>query len=125
MATWITLKNGLAIANMSSPHPFTFTTGEVLPACSAEDAQKFKLEAIEVEYPGVKGTTDISLQWRITPEVRSLLEELNALPGIDIVLVPFPVMTAMKEAGIPIGKCRVIRVADRVSKAIFPDKFCI
>ncbi len=43
---------------------------------------------------------------------------------IDVVLVPFPVMTALKDAGISIGKARVIRVADRVTKMIHIDRFC-
>lgn len=122
---FITFLSGLTIANMSSPHPFTFTTGEVLPACSPEEAQRLKLDSIEVEVPGIKGTIDIKLEFRLNEVVKNHLQLLESNPNIDIVLVPFPVLTAMKEAGMPIGKCRVIRVADRVTKAIFPDKFCI
>ena len=125
MATYIRLTSGLVVANMSSPHPFTFTTGETLPACSPEEAQALKLDAVEVERPGVKGTIDIELTFKLNDVVRARLDELEALPGIDIVLVPFPVMEALKREGRPVGKCRVIRTADRVTKAIFPDKFCI
>jgi len=124
MSPVITLSNGLRVANMSSPHPFNFTTGEVLPACSPEEANRLKLESVEVETPGIKGTIDISLRWRLSPAVAEHLAALEADPGVDVVLVPFPVMTALKEAGCPIGKCRVIRSADRVTKAIYPDRFC-
>lgn len=120
----ITLKNGVRIANMSSPHPFTFVTGEVLPACTNEEAQMLKLDSVEVEKPGIKGTIDIELKWKLNETVQSHLSGLNAREDIDVILVPFPVMQAMKEAGWAIGKCRVIRVHDRVTKEIYSDRFC-
>ena len=121
----ITLNNGLRIANMSSPHPFTFTTGEVLPECSAEEANRLKLDAVEVEVPGIKGTIDIKLQFKMNKVVEDHLIELNNNEDIDIVLIPFPVLQCLREANWALGKFRCIRVADRVTKAIFPDKFCI
>ncbi|MDP6770943.1 MAG: hypothetical protein QF704_09640, partial [Anaerolineales bacterium] len=32
----IKLDNGLNVVNYSSPHPYTFDTGEVLPMCTKE-----------------------------------------------------------------------------------------
>jgi len=122
----ITLKNGVRVANFSSPHPFTFVDGSVLPACSPERAQATKLESIEtpVPHPTLPGVVDISLRWGMTHAIASDLAVLNERDDVDVVLVPFPVMTALKEAGQPVGKARVIRVADRVAKTIFTDKFC-
>jgi hypothetical protein len=125
MTPIITLLNGLRVANMSSPHPFNFTTGEVLPACSADEAQRLKLDSVEIEEPGIKGTIDIRLQFKLNEVVTTHLHELNAREDVDIILVPFPVLQAMKDSHWAIGKCRVIRVADRVSKAICCDRFCI
>ena len=41
----IKLYNGVNIMNFSSPHSYIFTTGEVLPACSDEVAQRYKLDS--------------------------------------------------------------------------------
>jgi len=47
----ITLDNGITIANWSSPHPFTFTTGEVLPACEPDRAKEMSLKIKETKVP--------------------------------------------------------------------------
>jgi len=39
--------------------------------------------------------------------------------------VPLPVMQAWKAAGNEPGKLRVCRVADRVTKTIYPDRFAV
>lgn len=120
----VTLKSGLVIANFSSPHPFNFVTGEVLPGCSAERARRGSLDITEVEKPGIKGTTDIEMTPNISVDVRFMIAEAQ-LSTADVVLAPFMVIEAMKRAEIPLGKFRTIRVADRISKAIYSDRFCI
>ena len=122
-----TLSNGVVIANFSSPHTFKFVDGTVLPACSAERAQAMKLEAIEELSPNPYRedcVQDIRLDWCITDLIVKELEKLNALRVVNVILVPFPVMTALKNADMDIGKARVIRVADRVTKLIHTDGFC-
>ena len=137
----VTLSNGLTVANFSSPHPFNFTTGEVLPACDSEWANEMKLDIEEIEYGMPKSFqvsvwTDVELNISIPPNVAEALHDLNHDDDIDIVLVPFMVLQAMKEYlminkvakepfDIDNNKCRVIRVADRITKEIYPDKFCI
>ena len=122
----VTLTNGVRVANFSSPHSFEFTDGTVLPACSAERAVVSKLVAIEDEtpHPTCDGVVDISLSWKMTDYILVELQKLQDDPEVDVVLVPFPVMTAIKEGGYVVGKARVIRVEDRVLKTIFIDKFC-
>jgi len=125
----VTLQNGLQVGNFSSPHPFLFVDGTSLEACSDERARALMLHAEEVTtngvaLPGGGHVQDIDLEFRLSEEVRVALEEAQAA-DCDVVLVPFPVIRAMKEAGMEIGKCRVIRVADRVTKAIFTDRFCV
>lgn len=118
------LVSGLVVANFSSPHPFTFTDGRVLGGCDAERSAALSLEQREVEH-AQNGWIDVKLTFEMSPAVSDELNQLNADPSIDIVLVPFPVMGAIKAAGLPIGKFRVCRTADRQTKVVFADKFCI
>ena len=111
------------IANFSSPHEFTFDDGTVLPACSKDHSRRMMLDAIENEdYNGV--WTDIKLTFGMSPEVRAHLTLLEKDDLIDIILVPLPVFQLIAAEG-DIGKARVCRVADRVTKVIHHDRFCI
>ena len=122
----ITLDNGLSIANWSSPHPFTFTTGEVLPACDPDRVKSMSLDIKETVFPAPIGLySDIEIDTSIPTVVRADLRKLQHNESIDIILIPFMVLDAIKKAGMHRGKCRVIRVADRMTKEIYPDKFCI
>lgn len=122
----VQLSNGLRVANFSSPHPFTFVTGETLGPCAPERAKALMLEAVEVETPGIKpGIVDIALTFRLTPEVETALDALESDESVDIIIVPLPVMTALKAVGRDLGKARCIRSADRITKAIYADKFCV
>ena len=82
------------------------------------------LGTLEHEEPGLKGTTDIVLEWAMSVAVEAALSELEADPEIDLIVVPLPVLTVLKDFDRPIGKARVIRVADRVTKAIHIDRWC-
>jgi hypothetical protein len=124
-ATIITLKNGIRIANFSSPHPFRFVTGEVLPPCSDVRANGMALNPVETESANPGGWKDVSLRFELTPQVTMGLDQLEANEEMDVILVPFPVMEALKRAGRAVGKCRVIRTANRVTKEIHSDVFCI
>ena len=126
METRVKLSNGLTVVNFSSPHSFVFSTGEVLPGCDAERSKALMLESVENGEDSPCGRYEnISLIFVMTTEVKAELDRLNADPTVDVIIVPLPVMTALKNAGLAIGKVRVCRSADRISKAIFPDKFCI
>jgi len=127
----IILKNGIRIANFSSPHPFNFVTGERLLACEDEWVNKMKLDIEEVEYfHGGSGIewVDVELKISIPKHVREALYILMHDSHIDIILVPHMVLQAMKnhkKYGMITDKCRVIRCADRITKEIYSDKFCI
>ena len=121
----VTLSNGLVIGNFSSPHPFNFTTGEILAACSPERALMGALEAVEIEATNGRWT-DIQLSFKLTPAVREALD-IAQQSAVDVVLVPLPVLQAVRAE--PSGaarwsKVRCIRCADRITKAIYPDRFC-
>lgn len=120
----VTLKSGVRVANFSSPHEFVFTDGSVLPGCDPERARVLMLENVELECFRERWY-DITLLFSMSDVVRSSLKELEENTDVDLVLVPFPVMEALKQKKMPIGKCRVCRVADRVTKVIHSDRFCV
>jgi len=125
----VELRSGVRIANFSSPHPFRFNTGEELGACSKERANALMLSSTEEESKNPGGWTDIHLSWGMTSAVLSALNRECSREDVDIVLVPFPVMTALKDSGdwedpLYRTKVRVCRMADRVTKVLFSDRFC-
>jgi len=101
-----------------------FEDGTVLSACSAERCKRGGLQTREVEKPTAIGTIDIELQFRMSENVIEMLAEAQR-SSADIVIVPFPVLDCLKRAGIPLGKCRVIRMVDRINKIASSKKFCI
>jgi len=146
----VTLKSGLRVGNFSSPHSFTFVTGEVLPACSPERAKALMLEALEVatrrehgldvRYHG--GWVDIALTFRMSDVVLDALravQPLIELGAVDVLIVPLPVKRAMDEWLAERARndealdilvevqhhARTCRVADRVTKTIYGDRFCL
>jgi hypothetical protein len=125
----ITLKNGINIANFSSPHPFNFITGEILPACEDKWSNRMKLDIEEIEHSDPEGFgiewVDVELKISIPKHVREALYILMHYDDIDIILVPHMVLQAMKNHSMITDKCRVIRCADRITKEIYSDKFCI
>jgi hypothetical protein len=123
MSPVVTLQNGIRIANFSSPHPFNFNDGTILPACSPERAKALMLESTEREIPRDRWT-DIELEFSMSDSVLTAIKELEKNDAVDIILVPFPVLQALEKAECYTQKCRVVRVADRVTKEIFCDKFC-
>lgn len=142
LAPVVTLLNSLRVANFSSPHPFNFTTGEVLPACEKDRVIAGELICEEEltecrvnrESPLEPGKTirveNLQLTWRLTETIQRELTALECDSGVDIVLVPFPLLSALREAygddyRLHYPKVRVIRCADRITKAIYPDRFCI
>ena len=137
----IQLKSGLLVANFSSPRPFLFDTGEILPACGDLRANELLLDSEEsVVVPDrlqrVPFTT-ISLNFKMSGVVEMALEEAIdkwVIGEFDVCLVPLPVMQVIhaharkvyvvnrSPAKMPF---RCIRVADRITKAICHDKFCL
>ena len=129
----ITLKNGLRVANFSSPHPFTFTDGTVLPAVSDELAKATMLGTEETLVPQRNARfRTISLEWSMTERVRDEIDywfTFFAMKKVDVVIVPLPVLLAMKktwlEKDLVKSPFRAIRVADRITKTIHDKLFCI
>ena len=131
----VTLKNGLRVANFSSPHDFRFDDGTVLPACPPDTVAGGKLVANEQATETVVNNVriqDIKLDFEFTDSCRAMLALLAHRHDVDIILVPLPVMQCAKREGKPgvmdevvMPKIRVVRVADRTTKVIHSDKFCV
>ena len=120
----ITLKNGLRVENFSSPHDFIFEDGSVLPGVDEATAREYVVRPIEKLCDNGRWV-DVELSFSMTGKVMERLSRLQKDETIDIIIVPMPMMTAIKAAGMSIGKCRVIRLVDRVKKIVSASHFCI
>ena len=124
----VTLSNGLRVANFSSPHPFNFTDGTVLAPCEPDRVKAGSLDRVDQEspFPGLLGVTAVVPKFRLNDALREELRRLQVATDVDVVLVPFPVLEAIREDGCyeELTKAATICVADRQTKAIFIDRFC-
>ena len=126
-------EKGIRVVNYSSPHPYTFHTGEVLPACSDKVAQETKLEANHGKVYNDKGWLDVSISYCLSKMQHEELPKLIAFNEIDIILVPYPVLNALKSElnwktywfDLVWEKIRVCKLHDRVTKVIRSDEFCV
>lgn len=135
-ATTVILTNGLRVANFSSPHPFHFEDGSVLEACAPDRVAAGALNREDEERPwGLWDRDDIIAvvpKFSLSEQVWSLLVELEQDKSVDIVLIPFPVLEALRNAkgidGIPyldmLSKVGTICVKDRQTKEIYINRFC-
>lgn len=121
----VTLSNGIRIANFSSPHPFIFEDGTILDGCTSDRVELGQLPVTEFESPGIKGTTDVLIDFNLNAECRYMIDLANKQEDVDIILIPFPLMQTLKAIGIKPAKLRVIRTKDRTTKEICIDRFCI
>tara|TARA_R100000995_G_C3367522_1_gene70227 strand:- start:61 stop:480 length:420 start_codon:yes stop_codon:yes gene_type:complete len=126
-------EKGIRVVNYSSPHPYTFHTGEVLPACSDEVARETKLEANHSKVYNDKGWHDVSINYALSKMQEDELTKLVDMNITDIILVPYSVMKALKDSldweihwySYVWDKIRVCKLHDRVTKVIRSDEFCI
>lgn len=122
----VTLSNGKKVANFSSPHPFTFEDGNILPAVPNEYAEKYKIDFKETEH--LNG--DIELSFGLTNDVRDLMRSWEILwvsDMVDVVFCPLPMIVAMRDAGMDVvnSPFRAICITDRINKLVSITKQCI
>jgi len=134
----VKLNSGVRVVNYSSPHPYIFHTGEKLHACSDKVAQDTKLVANHSKreskdlYGDPRGWHDVSINYSLSLMQEEELKELAEFDEIDIILVPYPVLNALKEENEHDArwddvfyKVRVCKLHDRVTKVIRSDEFCV
>ena len=134
----VKLSNGLIVGNFSSPHPFTFEDGNVIPAVNNNDSQRLKVNFIEtvVENESAVGFDadiykTISLDFELSNAVEYEMERWYKLwqdRKVDIVLCCLPMIQALKKKSsvdLLNGPFRAIRMKDRIKKLISIDTFTI
>lgn len=131
----ISLKNGLRVANFSSPHEFNFEDGSVLPACTKERAMVLNLARNDREvlwdgprspsWPTEELVLAVTPGFATTPEIIAELAELEGHWDVDIVLVPFPVLQSLRDEKMleKFKKVATVIMADRITKAASTTKF--
>ncbi len=134
----ITLSNGKKVGNFSSPHPFTFEDGSVLPAVSNEEAERLKVTFIETPvdkmmfrvHTGLDG--DVELKFELNDAVKKRMWEWSQMSDkklVDVVYCPLP--KAIKDENgysmyyLLTSPFRAIRIEDRIKKLVSIHKQCI
>jgi hypothetical protein len=145
----IALNSGVTVCNFSSFHPYKFNTGETLPACTKETADRHKLTTIEDKTPRWKSLDsfdekwlaedhepdwyDIKLTLKIPMHTIKDLKILAEMDKLDIIMVPYPIQSELNEnwrknADMYIiwcksRTCRKIDPRDH-SQGVYSNKFC-
>ena len=130
------LRNGVKVANFSSPHSFTFDDGTILDAVSDKTSTMLKIdfnEKLMILETGQSFDT-IMLTFGLSNVVKDKIRlwvEKYIKGDVDVVLVPLPMITAMRQSGewdndkLLLSPFRSIRIEDRTKKVISSKKFCI
>ena len=123
----VKLSNGVRVANFSTSHTLEFVDGTVLPACSLRRAKVLSTDISEIAVHTELGSgiliTDIVTTWAMSVEVEAELSRLSQLDGYDVLLIPIATMSAIKEARLPIHRCRCL-ILDQTGRVLI-DKFSI
>lgn len=127
--TIVTLSNGKRVANFSSPHPFEFEDGNVLPAHSPESANQLKVEFIEKL---INDDGDVLLTFELSPAVNDEMTRWMTLyreGQVDVVFCPLPMITAIKgnwsTDWLYDTPFRAVRIEDRINKKVSIWKQCL
>jgi hypothetical protein len=128
----VTLENGVRVANFSSPHAFNFTDGSVLPACDEARSRALSMDRNDEETPWTGPLFGVTAPiQQVKPKFvlnAATLLELEAAQqtwDVDIVLVPFPLLSALEQNGLleKFSKIATVIMADRITKNASIDKF--
>ncbi len=129
---FVTLTNGLKIANFSSPHEFKFEDGSILNKCSDYRANLLKVDFIENKIFNEKlKIYDIKLDFGLSEQLKDQIDFIiNYVDEFDIILIPLSMLNAMKNHNkynkkISLLPFRCIRTKNRLDKTIRIDEFCI
>ena len=127
-----TLTNGLRVANFSSPHPFNFVDGSVLPACDNDRCLALSMDrddevsAWPGKFVGVNAPVyQVKPVFVLNAATIDELEVLQESWDVDVVIVPFPLLTALQSKDLleRFNQVATVIMADRLTKAAHIDKF--
>ena len=136
----VDLSNGICVANFSSPHPFTFEDGTVLPACEEDRVIVGSVSPMETLIPARTDNNNIKFfQVELQPRIAS--EELHEMlcnahddprySYVDIILVSLMLLEAIKEHRTAVNydaqwhKCHAIRRPFRGANVVCAGRFCV
>jgi len=122
------LENGLRVVNFSSPHDFNFDDGSILAGLPADEVNRLSLDRDEIVLTektsrGVD-LVSVNMVFKLTDAINKKLDVLENDPDVDIILVPFPMLSALSTSR-GVGKARSVVMVDRVSKIASSHKFSI
>lgn len=128
----ITLKNGVKVANFSSPHTFTFEDGCKLEKCDAREAGLFKVQFKEKVVKDIRDIAGVEMDFMLSKPLLSRInmwEQLYNEKKVDIVFCSLPLLTAIKKI-LDVKELmkmpfRGVRTKDRNKKLILTDRFVI
>ena len=131
----VRLSNQLLVGNFSSPHPFTFDDGTVLPAVSDYDSERLKVNfnetVVDIKKYWIK---TVQLDFTLSQEVEWEMENWVKMwkhNDVDIVLCPLPMIQALQQVedygleGVLESPFRAVRMKDRIKKTSSIDTFCV
>lgn len=91
------LVNGATVTSLS-PHQFKFSDGTILAPQNSDVVAMFTLRRELANVGSIKGMTLNSVSFVLSDEQLTNLGQLSALA--DIVVCPFPFLTALREMGV-------------------------
>jgi hypothetical protein len=121
----VVLKNGLHVANYCSHHNFDFDDGSTLMAVSRGRANSANFTPREAAMPSPyhKEVVDVQVRWALTAALRENLRILKVHEELDVLIVPTPILDALKNEEEEVGKCRVCWLVTRTPKICSSTKF--
>lgn len=133
----VVLSNGLVVANFSSNHAkfnpesnvaFTFEDGSQLLNVDANKSIALSLQMVDDSSPSSDGRYNKVIKgFKLTPIIIDELEYLHSPEGpeleVDLILVPFPMLQALKNEGYNYHKCCTASVDRSTGKCSIQD-FC-
>lgn len=119
------LQSGLHVANYGSYHTFEFDDGSLLSAVSRTRSEAITLTPQQelLPSPYYEYVQDVRLRWKLTALLRENLRILRVHEEIDVLIVPTPVLEALKNEEDEVGKCRVCWLVSRAPKVCSSKMF--
>lgn len=116
------LKNGATVLPISPSHGFSFSDGTSCPAQEKSLCDKLTLSRQLRKVGEIKGMTLNEVKMVLNEDQIDFLREISKMA--DIVILPFPVLTALREQGIrdEFPNCVAFNATQETQRAAPADK---
>lgn len=120
----VTLSNGLKVANFCDESTMQFSDGNILLAVENDRFEVLSPKHQIIPTAGKKNTIDLHTSYKNDSRIKEEMMALDGRNDIDIVLVPIPVMEALKEWGYDIAKSKArTKCFDKITRTLRIDQF--